>query len=353
MRTLLDQDPIVDPEIRDLIPPIQQEERDLLRESLAEEGCVDLVTVWRGILLDGHNRVELCRELRIPFQVRSIELPSRDAARMWVLRHQLGRRNLKPLVAKELLGRLYNARKLESRKNLTPGSSSSIRQSGGSRTRTAHEVAAETGATARSVERAGKFAQDLQTIEATAGPEARRAILSGDVRLNSAQVAAIANLGPRDIEQMKLLAEQQRAERAVRRPTTGDQPFITREVLSKETAFCTDTGDEIVVAWVLSCRHRVPTKRRVLATTRTKSVSCPECGSGTRTPAERRKTERELRDAFHAALAVEHGREALFRLVQAALRVPGLRPGDVRAETAVREEIARCAQMAGLVGGGA
>jgi hypothetical protein len=54
----------IDPEFRRLIPPLGAEERQGLEESLMREGCRDPLVVWRNgdrTLLDGHNRLEICR----------------------------------------------------------------------------------------------------------------------------------------------------------------------------------------------------------------------------------------------------------------------------------------------------
>ena len=51
------------------IPPLLNEERALLRQNLLSEGCRDALVVWKGhdVLLDGHNRYDICTELGLPF----------------------------------------------------------------------------------------------------------------------------------------------------------------------------------------------------------------------------------------------------------------------------------------------
>lgn len=84
----------IDPEFAALIPPISKEEKEMLEASLLKEGCRDRLTVWNGILLDGHNRLSICEANGITYNVRDIALPDRDAARLWIVENQLGRRNL-------------------------------------------------------------------------------------------------------------------------------------------------------------------------------------------------------------------------------------------------------------------
>jgi hypothetical protein len=87
---------VVDPEFAALIPPLTSQERELLEASLLQEGCRHAISVWaqQSILLDGHNRLEICTRHGIPFTTRAVALKNREAAMLWVLNNQLGRRNL-------------------------------------------------------------------------------------------------------------------------------------------------------------------------------------------------------------------------------------------------------------------
>src|SRR5258708_5339738 len=88
----------IDGEFAALIPALGKHELALLEQSILAEGCRDALLVWSGhnILLDGHNRISICRGHHLPFKVRGLEFPERDAARNFVVTTQLGRRNLSP-----------------------------------------------------------------------------------------------------------------------------------------------------------------------------------------------------------------------------------------------------------------
>jgi hypothetical protein len=86
--------PRVDPEFQTLIAPLQPEERRQLEVNLSAEGCRDPLVTWRGTLLDGHNRLEICTRLGVPYKTSNIELPNREAAKLWIETNQVGRRNL-------------------------------------------------------------------------------------------------------------------------------------------------------------------------------------------------------------------------------------------------------------------
>lgn len=93
----------VDPEFRDLIPPLNEEELKLLEESLVADGCESPLTVWNGVIIDGHNRYAICRKHEIPFSIQEKNFSSRDDAMLWMLRNQLGRRNLNSYQRVELV----------------------------------------------------------------------------------------------------------------------------------------------------------------------------------------------------------------------------------------------------------
>ncbi len=96
--------PLIDPELRALIPALTGAERDQLEASLLAEGCRDALVVWSGhdVLLDGHHRLEICDRLGLDYCTTAVDLPHRTAAKAWIIRHQFGRRNLTPYQRAEL-----------------------------------------------------------------------------------------------------------------------------------------------------------------------------------------------------------------------------------------------------------
>jgi hypothetical protein len=94
----------IDEEFAGLIPPLTEEEHQQLEANLLADGCRDPLAVWaeEGILLDGHNRYRICQQHGIDFDVREVSLESRDAAQIWIIKNQFGRRNLTPYQRAEL-----------------------------------------------------------------------------------------------------------------------------------------------------------------------------------------------------------------------------------------------------------
>ncbi len=84
----------IDPEFRSLIAPLQENERAQLEANIVANGCRDPLVLWRNLLVDGHNRYEICTRLKITFRTVEIVLPSRAHVLLWIEENQLGRRNL-------------------------------------------------------------------------------------------------------------------------------------------------------------------------------------------------------------------------------------------------------------------
>lgn len=84
----------INPRFKTMIPPLTAEEREMLKESIKNEGVRDTLIVWGDTLIDGHNRYEICQELGVPFETRPIDFADEEEAETWILRNQLSRRNL-------------------------------------------------------------------------------------------------------------------------------------------------------------------------------------------------------------------------------------------------------------------
>src|ERR1700691_1694582 len=89
----------IDKEFESLIQPLTAQELELLTQQILRDGCREPLSIWKTeddlrILLDGHNRYKICSENKRNFQMVNIRLESRDHAKLWILQHQVGRRNL-------------------------------------------------------------------------------------------------------------------------------------------------------------------------------------------------------------------------------------------------------------------
>jgi len=167
---------ILDKEFQALIPPLSAEEKAQLEENIVAEGCRDALITWQGILLDGHNRYEICERLDIPYRTISIDLPDRDAAADWIDKNQLGRRNLTPDQMSLLRGRRYNRAKKA--QGGTGANQYKQKDQNDTSANTAKRLAKEHGVSPATIKRDGKIAAFMDEH-----PEEANAVIRGVKKL--------------------------------------------------------------------------------------------------------------------------------------------------------------------------
>jgi ParB-like chromosome segregation protein Spo0J len=93
----------IEPKFKELIPPLTPEEYRGLEELILRDGIRDPLATWKGIIVDGHNRFAIARQHGIKsYAIHEMQFPDEDAAMMWIIDNQLGRRNLSKLARIEL-----------------------------------------------------------------------------------------------------------------------------------------------------------------------------------------------------------------------------------------------------------
>lgn len=105
---------LIMPELRDFLDILTPEERKELREELiADGGARDPIVIWKetGVIADGHNRYAICMAENLKFTTVEKSFENIDAVKDWMIRNQLGRRNLTPIRSTYFMGLLYNKTK--------------------------------------------------------------------------------------------------------------------------------------------------------------------------------------------------------------------------------------------------
>lgn len=183
----------IDEGFRTLLIPLTGEERQLLEDSLKAEGCRDSLVAWPqvgkpSILIDGHNRLEICTRLNIPYAVTHRGFESREDVELWIIRNQLGRRNLsdyqrgvyalriKPVVAAQAKAKMETERR-----ELGPSGQKSAQ----SPVKTREVVARLAGVSHDTIRK-------VEQIEARAIPEVKAKAAAGEISINKA--AAVASV---------------------------------------------------------------------------------------------------------------------------------------------------------------
>jgi len=85
----------INEELRSFIDPLTPVEYAALERSLLADGCRDALVLWRDVLIDGHNRYDICSKHGIPFRtVANDKFDSLEDVMLWVIDNNLARRSV-------------------------------------------------------------------------------------------------------------------------------------------------------------------------------------------------------------------------------------------------------------------
>ena len=187
---------IIDPEFRDKIPPLTEDEFTLLEENILSDGAVfSPLIVWDGTILDGHNRYEIIQKHpELTYAVHKVSFANRYEAISWICKHQLGRRNLTPQQKKYLIGQRYEAEKMaHGGERVATVQNEPLPSSH----KTRAQIANDTSTSESYVMRAGWYAQGVDAAE-EALPGIKQEILTGAIKPTETAVAAVAKAAPEE-----------------------------------------------------------------------------------------------------------------------------------------------------------
>jgi hypothetical protein len=107
---------IIDPILERVCLPPTVDEFNLLESQILRDGCQDALKVWDRdgelVLLDGHNRLKICKKHDKPYDTSTIEISNIDEAIIWIVDNQRGRRNVATKEQQDYIsGKRYEAEK--------------------------------------------------------------------------------------------------------------------------------------------------------------------------------------------------------------------------------------------------
>jgi len=212
----------IDADLQKLLPPPTAQELAELEASIIADGIREPLIVWRTgrVLVDGHNRLRIAEKHGLPYRVTELDFADHDAARQWVIRNQLSRRNLTPDAASYLRGLLVRAAPRDSGARTDRTSSNSLTR--------LQAMADEHGVTRQTLHNDAVFADAVDAIAEAAGDDARPVLLSGKV-------------AKKDVLQVAKLPAEQQAEVIRRVQDEGAQvKAAVRDVSRQEAAQLAD-----------------------------------------------------------------------------------------------------------------
>ncbi len=205
---------IIDDEFKNLIRPLYKQEYIQLEANILLDGCRNPITTWNGIIIDGHNRYEICNKHNIPYKVEEMAFNSREEVIAWICANQLGRRNLTEESRKFLIGKQYETEKIiNSQKNAAginqfsrPDESlpyemfnpAEVESLATTKRKTAHRIAEANNISHGTVEKYAIYSKALEEI-GRKEPKLESKILSGRYKISHDGVIALSKLSKKEI----------------------------------------------------------------------------------------------------------------------------------------------------------
>lgn len=203
----------IDQGFRDLIRPLHKQEYLQLEENILADGCRDPIVTWNGIIIDGHNRYEICKKHELPFTTVSMQFDSREDVVVWICTNQLGRRNLSEEARKYLIGMQYeNEKVIASRRNYRginqyspPEERYRLRgrpPKEGGKEYTAERIARENHISRCTVQKYARYANALEKIRSK-NPGMFPKIVSGQYKISHHNVENLSTLTPVEMKKLE------------------------------------------------------------------------------------------------------------------------------------------------------
>lgn len=170
---------VLDKEFRSVLPPQAKEEHDALEAEILDGLHVDALVLAKIegepklILAGGYNRHDICTKHGIDPPTRTKKFASRQAVIEWIVRDQLGRRNLTDERRAYFIGKQYQATKPP--KGGIGENHESVRNTDSENLRSAADVGEEHGIDEQTVRENADYAKALDALL----PEEKAAVLAG------------------------------------------------------------------------------------------------------------------------------------------------------------------------------
>ncbi|ALS62074.1 ParB N-terminal domain-containing protein [Pandoraea norimbergensis] len=192
----------INQELKAYIDPLTADEYAALEQSLLAEGCRDALVLWGDVLVDGHNRYEICCKHDIEFRTtQNPSFQSMDDVRLWMIDNHLGRRSVSDYQRGVLALRkktIIEARTAvlataDEAPAASPASGETPQDAAAAASGIpAHTMALTRAALARAAKLSSNTLGQIEQIHNAAAPELVDAVKRGEVSINAA--AAVSTL---------------------------------------------------------------------------------------------------------------------------------------------------------------
>lgn len=243
-------DYVIMDEFRDLLPILNNDELVELEKSIKADGVRDPLVIWdeKNVIVDGHNRWKICQKLNIvPPETRK-SFKNEGEVSEWMMRNQLGRRNLTQDMFKYYIGKLYNTVKQKSENGV-----------GGVREKmdgdqTAEKIAKQYGVSEKTVRRAATNANAIDRLEKIKGRMAKTKQLSGEKTYTAPELAEIAKapsekVAEKLVEKLDTMKEAEKAKKATAKTAAKEvkEKIKAEPAKTYAVAFCAPNFESLMI----------------------------------------------------------------------------------------------------------
>lgn len=164
------------PELQELIPPLTDYEFETLRDNCLNEGIREPIIVWGDIIIDGHNRYKIAKEHNLPFKTLTKNFKSKSEVIQWIVKNQLGRRNISSYGRCLLALKIKPIVEADSQQRMLAGVTPMQNSAQG----TTRDILAKLAETSHDTLR------KVELLEQDATPELKAQLLAGTISINAA-----------------------------------------------------------------------------------------------------------------------------------------------------------------------
>lgn len=237
----------IDPELRDLLPPLTDDEYKQLEKNIVENGFDKNFPImeWHGFIVDGHNRYSICKKHNIEYVVGTLGYETKDEVMEWMLDIQLGRRNLSPIqriAVAEKYRPIYEKQAKERQATSTGGANPQLTPNLVVADKTNNRSENETNSKLAKIANVGKetYRQAKRVLDSN-NEELKNRVLSGETSISA---------GYKELQNEKKkeqFSDNQNEEYNIEQPTTSSsivQPSQKNQVSEEVRQICEDLKTE-------------------------------------------------------------------------------------------------------------
>ncbi|MDR0491479.1 MAG: hypothetical protein LBH28_09590 [Oscillospiraceae bacterium] len=201
---------VIDEEFKSLLPVLDKETYEILEANILENGCRDSLVLWNDILIDGHNRYEICTKHDISFNTVNKEFNTREEALIWIISTQVSRRNLTAIQLSHYRGLHYKAEKKIVKNEGGKNQHNEVKYQNETKPQsqtTAERLADQYNVSRATINRDARIAEAIDAI-GDVSAEAKRKILSGEVKIDKRELEEISSRSKEEISEIAAEIEE-------------------------------------------------------------------------------------------------------------------------------------------------